>query len=173
MRKQNNIKHRKKISGKFSGHGIKNVREYVYLVHLTIANQMPKIASIRKLGWTKVQKLNWIHRNQEIPVILRRKVGDARILPVMINGIERMVLTDARVRKPQTTQGAMEGSMIGISLRDRVRYAEIRRRTKVTDIMEILKQKVGLIGHAPKKSPDHKASRLIGRRSRTSKIMVR
>ncbi|CAH2215528.1 jg22392 [Pararge aegeria aegeria] len=40
------------------------------------------------------------------------------------------------IRRPRTTQRAMERAILGVSLRDRIRNVEIRRRTRVTDIAQ-------------------------------------
>ncbi|CAH2220640.1 jg26072 [Pararge aegeria aegeria] len=38
------------------------------------------------------------------------------------------------IRRLRVTQRAMERAMLGVSLRDKIRNVEIRRRTRVTDI---------------------------------------
>ncbi|CAH2217300.1 jg22393 [Pararge aegeria aegeria] len=40
------------------------------------------------------------------------------------------------IRRLRVTQKAMERAMLGVSLRDRIRNVEIRRRTRVTDIAQ-------------------------------------
>ncbi|CAH2260552.1 jg18260 [Pararge aegeria aegeria] len=40
------------------------------------------------------------------------------------------------IRRLRVTQRAMERAMLGVSLRDRIRNVEIRRRTRVTDIAQ-------------------------------------
>ncbi|CAH2243396.1 jg5201 [Pararge aegeria aegeria] len=47
----------------------------------------------------------------------------------------------------RVTQRAMETAMLGISLRDQIRNVEIRRRTRVTDIAQLLKLKWPRAGH--------------------------
>ncbi|CAH2239277.1 jg21904 [Pararge aegeria aegeria] len=56
------------------------------------------------------------------------------VLPVMTYGSETWSLTMGLIRRLRVTQRAMERSMLGVSLRDRIRNVEIRRRTRVTDI---------------------------------------
>jgi hypothetical protein len=45
-----------------------------------------------------------------------------------------MPLTIGLIRRLNVTQRAMERAMLGVSLRDRIRNDEIRKRTKVADI---------------------------------------
>ncbi|CAH2232417.1 jg19352 [Pararge aegeria aegeria] len=40
------------------------------------------------------------------------------------------------IRRLRVTQRAMERAMLGVSLRDKIRNVEIRRRTRVTDIAQ-------------------------------------
>jgi hypothetical protein len=52
----------------------------------------------------------------------------------MTYGTETWPLTMGLVRRLNVTQSAMERTMLGVSIRDRIRNDEIRKRTKVTDI---------------------------------------
>jgi hypothetical protein len=52
----------------------------------------------------------------------------------MTYGTETWPLTVGLIRRLNVTQRAMERAMLGVSLRDRIRIDEIRKRTKVTDI---------------------------------------
>jgi hypothetical protein len=49
-------------------------------------------------------------------------------------GTEAWPLTMGLIRRLNVTRRAMERAMLGVSLRDRIRNDEIRKRTKVTDI---------------------------------------
>jgi hypothetical protein len=52
----------------------------------------------------------------------------------MTYGTETWPLIMGLIRRLNVTQRAMERAMLGVSLRDRIRNDEIRKRTKVTDI---------------------------------------
>jgi heme oxygenase len=52
----------------------------------------------------------------------------------MTYGTETWPLTMGLIRRLNVTQRAMERAMLGVSLRDRIRNDEIRKRSKVTDI---------------------------------------
>jgi hypothetical protein len=57
-------------------------------------------------------------------------------LPVMTYGTETWPLTMGLIRRLNVTQRAMERAMLEVSLRDRIRNDEVRKRTKVTDIAQ-------------------------------------
>ncbi|CAH2226578.1 jg22340, partial [Pararge aegeria aegeria] len=66
----------------------------------------------------------------------------------MSYGAETWTLTVDLIHKFKVAQRAMERAMFGVSLRDRIRNDEIRRRTKVTDIAQrISKLKWQWAGH--------------------------
>ncbi|CAH2267916.1 jg8378 [Pararge aegeria aegeria] len=67
---------------------------------------------------------------------LKTKVFEQCVLPVMTYGSETWSLTMGPIRRLRVTQRAMERAMLGVSLRDQIRNAEIRRRTRVTDIAQ-------------------------------------
>jgi hypothetical protein len=52
----------------------------------------------------------------------------------MTYGTETWPLTMGLIRRLNVTQRAMEMAMLGVSLRDRIRNDEIRKRTKVTKV---------------------------------------
>jgi hypothetical protein len=52
----------------------------------------------------------------------------------MTYGTETWPLTMGLIRRLNVTQRAMERAMLGVSLRDRIRNDENRKRTKVTDV---------------------------------------
>jgi hypothetical protein len=56
------------------------------------------------------------------------------MLPVMTYGTEMWPLTMGLIRRLKVTQRVMERAMLEVSLRDRIRNDEIRKRTNVTDI---------------------------------------
>ncbi|XP_045505544.1 uncharacterized protein LOC123701954 [Colias croceus] len=58
----------------------------------------------------------------------------------MTYGTETWPLTLGLVHKLSVAQRAMERAMLGVSLRDRIRNEEIRRRTGVTDIARRIKR---------------------------------
>jgi hypothetical protein len=69
-----------------------------------------------------------------LPQWLKTKVFNSCVLPVMTYGTETWPLTMGLIRRLNVPQRAMERALLGVSLRDRIRNDEIRKRTKLTDI---------------------------------------
>lgn len=121
------------------GQIIENVDQYIYLGHavkLGKENQTVEIGRRIALTWSAFGKLQYIFKDLNMPISLKRKVYEACILPGSTYGLETATLTERSVKRLRTTQRAIERRMLGISLRDRVRNEIIRQKTKVTDIIE-------------------------------------
>ncbi|CAH2235755.1 jg7613 [Pararge aegeria aegeria] len=56
----------------------------------------------------------------------------------MTYGTETWPLTMGHIRRLRVTQRAMERAMLEVSLRDQIRNEEIRRRTRVSDIAQLV-----------------------------------
>jgi len=54
-----------------------------------------------------------------------------------------MSLTVKSANRLRTTQRALERTMLGVSLRDHIQNEEIRKRTKVHDVIEHIRNGVG------------------------------
>src|SRR6201985_2415720 len=63
-------------------------------------------------------------------------VFDTCVLPVLTYEAETLTLTKASENKLRVAQRAMERSMLGISLRDKMTNQWIRQQTKIVDVME-------------------------------------
>ena len=70
---------------------------------------------------------------------LRRKVFDQCVLTTIVYGAETWKMTKEMTQKLVTTQRAMERKMLHLSLKDKIRHTEIRKKTKVQDIMTKIK----------------------------------
>ena len=80
---------------------------------------------------------------------------DACILPVLTYGAETLPLTKASENKLRIAQRAMERSMLGISLRDKITNQWIRQQTKIVDVMErISSLKWNWAGHIARMTND-------------------
>lgn len=129
---------------------IEQVYSYKYLGHeirLGRDNQTCEIGRRIGLTWAAFGRLSYILRS-DIPMCLKRKVFDQCILPVLTYGAETLTLTKNTANKIRVAQRSMERAMLGLSLRDRVPNAEVRRRSGVTDaITRILTLKWNWAGH--------------------------
>ena len=118
------------------GKEISQVTSYKYLGHeIRIGRDNQTCEIKRRIGLTWAAKLKHIFKS-DIPLCLKRRVFDQCILPVMTYGSETSTLTKKSVNKVRVTQRAMERSLLGYTIRDRVPNEIIRQRTWVTDAVE-------------------------------------
>ena len=111
--------------------------------------------------------------SSDIPQCLKTKVFNQCVLPVMSYGTETWSYTIGLISKLKVAQRAMERAMLGVSLRDRIRNEEIRRRTKVTDIAHrISKLKWQWAGHIARRADGRWGRKVLEWRPRTSKRSV-
>ena len=152
---------------------IENVSQYVYLGHnITLGkeNQRAEITRRIALAWAAFGKLTYILKNPEVPINLKRKVYNSCILPVATYGLETMALTVKSASRLRVTQRAMERAMLNISLRDKIRNVEIRRRTKVNDVMEeIAANKWRWAGHVARQDSNRWTLKTLQWRPRETK----
>ncbi|KAA5634901.1 hypothetical protein F3G63_34400 [Pseudomonas aeruginosa] len=129
---------------------IEEVKDFVYLrqaIQLGRGNFNTEIERRIRLGWSAFGKFREILTSQ-IPQCLKTKVFNQCILPAMTYGAETWTLTAGLAHKLRVAQRAMERAMYGISLRDKIRNEEIRRRTKVDDIaLKVSRLKWQWAGH--------------------------
>ncbi|CAH2248562.1 jg24159 [Pararge aegeria aegeria] len=91
----------------------------------------------------------------------------------MTYGSETWSLTMGLIRRLRVTQRAMERAMLGVSLRDRIRNVEIRRRTKVTDIAQrVAKLKWQWAGHIVRRKDGRWGLKVLEWQPRTGKRSV-
>jgi hypothetical protein len=91
----------------------------------------------------------------------------------MTYGTETWPLTMGLIRRLNVTQKAMERAMLGVSLRDRIRNDEIRKRTKVTDIARrIADLKWQWAGHIARRTDGHWGEKVLEWRPRTGRRSV-
>lgn len=157
-------------------HQIENVSEYIYLGHLIKLNKENQTKEItRRIGltWAAFGKMGYILKNSKIPINLKRKVYDTCVLPIATYGLETMAITKNTANRLRVTQRAMERAMLGICLRDKIRNEEIRRRTKVTDIIKrVAELKWRWVGHVARQNSDRWALKIAQWRPRETKRSV-
>ena len=89
-----------------------------------------------------------ILQDKQLPISLKKQVMDQCILPTMTYGCQTWSLNKQMTNKLRTAQRAMERKMLDLKLKDKIPCAEIRKRTKIIDIIEYtLKQKWKWAGH--------------------------
>ncbi|CAH2269561.1 jg8306 [Pararge aegeria aegeria] len=98
---------------------------------------------------------------------------NSQLTSVMTYGSETWSLTMGLIRRLRVTQRAMERAMLGVSLRDRIRNVEIRRRTKVTDIAQrVAKLKWQWAGHIVRRKDGRWGPKVLEWQPRTGKRSV-
>jgi hypothetical protein len=91
----------------------------------------------------------------------------------MTYGTETWPLTMGLIRRLNFTQRAMERAMLEVSLRDRIRNDEIRKRTQVTDIARgIADLKWQWAGHFARRTDGRWGGKVLEWRPRTGKRSV-
>ncbi|CAH2234461.1 jg17763 [Pararge aegeria aegeria] len=125
-----------------------------------------------QLGWAAFGKLRDIF-SSKIPQCLKTKVFEQCVFPVMTYGTETWPLTMGFIRRLRVTQRAMERATLGVSLRDRIRNEEIRRRTRVTDIAQrVAKLKWQCARHKARRTDGRWGLKVLEWRPRTGKRSV-
>ena len=67
--------------------------------------------------------------DKHLPMSLKRKVFNQRVLPAMTYGCRTRSLTKTSVKKLKINQRAMERKMLNVKLKDRIRNTIIRQKT--------------------------------------------
>ena len=123
---------------------IEKVTEFKYLgqtTHLKDTTKEEIYARIRA-AWSCFGKNKEILQDNQLPISLKKQVMDQCILPTMTYGCQTWSLNKQMTNKLRTAQRAMERKMLDLKLKDKIPCAEIRKRTKIIDIIEYtLKQK--------------------------------
>ena len=89
-----------------------------------------------------------ILQDKQLPISLKKQVMDLCILPTMTYGCQTWSLNKQMTNKLRTAQRAMERKMLDLKLKDKIPCVEIRKRTKIIDIIEYtLKQEWKWAGH--------------------------
>jgi Reverse transcriptase (RNA-dependent DNA polymerase) len=152
---------------------IENVSHYIYLGHnITLGkeNQWAEVTRRIALTWAAFGKLTHILKNPDIPINLKRKVYNSCILPVTTYGMETMTLTVKTANRFRVTQRAIERAMLNISLKDKIKNEDIRRRTKVRDVIEeIAAKKWRWAGHIARQHSSRWTLRILQWRPRETK----
>ncbi|XP_062528975.1 citron rho-interacting kinase isoform X4 [Bombyx mori] len=151
------------------------VDEYIYLgqaVRLGRSNFEREVSRRIQLGWAAFGKLHNVF-SSKIPQCLKTKAYNRCVLPVMTYGSETWCFTRDLFRRLKVAQRAMERAMLGISLRDRIRNEEIRRRTKVADIARRISElKWQWAGHIARREDGRWGRKILEWRPRTGKRSV-
>ncbi|XP_064073992.1 uncharacterized protein LOC135193837 [Vanessa tameamea] len=150
------------------------VDEYVYLgqtVQLGRSSFEKEVTRRIQLDWAAFGKLRGVFTSK-IPQCLKTKVYEQCVLPVITYGVKTWSLTVGLLRRLRVTQRAMGRAMLSVSLRDRIRNKEIRRRTKVTDVAKRVSElKWQWAGHIARRTDGRWSKKVLEWRPRTGNEM--
>ena len=154
---------------------IEKVEHYKYLGQTTYLKETTKeeIKCRIRTGWSCFGRNREVFLDEKLPMSLRRQVFDQCVLPSMTYGCQTWSVSKTMGQKLRTAQRAMERKMLNLKIKDKVPYTEIRKRTRVQDIVQfVLKQKWKWAGHVARLDDNRWTQRVTewqpreGRRSR-------
>ncbi|KAG7311380.1 hypothetical protein JYU34_002422 [Plutella xylostella] len=119
-----------------NGKQLEYVEDYVYLGQvISFQNRLDKEIDRRvNMGWKKYWSLKYIFKSN-LHISIKRKVFNMCVLPTMTYGAQTWSTTKKQRTKLLVNQRAMERSMLGIKLKDRIENEVIRHQTKIQDII--------------------------------------
>uniref|UniRef100_A0A2A4J025 Reverse transcriptase domain-containing protein n=1 Tax=Heliothis virescens TaxID=7102 RepID=A0A2A4J025_HELVI len=129
---------------------IEYVNEYVYLGQIISPQDLSNKEIDRRIGnaWKQYWSFKEAMKNKETSISIKRKLFNTCILPVLTYGCQSWALNQTHYRKLETCQNAMERSMVGKRLSDKIRTSTIRKYTKIKDVtVTIRKLKWKWAGH--------------------------
>ena len=146
-----------------NGEKIEYVQEFQYLGQIiSFENRQDKEIERRITNsWKAFWKLKAYLTSKEIQMKTKKRLFEMCILPVMTYGAQTWSLTKQQQNKLRVMQRAMERRMLKVTRRDRIRNEEIRRRTKLKDVITVataLKWKWA--GHVIRRSDDRWSTRI-------------
>lgn len=143
---------------------MERVQSFVYLgqkIEITKNNLTADLARRISLGWSTFGKMQNIFKS-DLPNTIKSQVFNQYVLPVLTYGTETWALNKNIIQRFQVTQRAMERRILNIKLQDRITNTEIRRRTKVKDIVErICTLKWNWAGHIGRMTDNRWTRRVI------------
>lgn len=125
-----------------NNHRIEYVNEYLYLGQIISPHDLTTKELDRRIGngWKQYWNLKEVMKNKEMSMTIKRKLFDTCILPVLTYGCQTWALNKSHYKKLEICQNAMERSMMGKRLSDKVRNIDIKKCTKTKDITTTIKK---------------------------------
>jgi len=127
------------------------VDHYVYLGQLVDVEggQQKELRRRVSMTWSKFGKLGKYLQDHRFPLALKKKIFMQTVIPTLLYAAETWTTTKAMESKIRSTQLSMERKMLGISWKDRVRNTTVKEKTKLPDVLQMLKtSKWNWAGHA-------------------------
>ena len=84
-----------------------------------------------------------ILQDRQLPISFLKKTMDQFVLPTMTYGCQTWSLNKQMTNKLRITLRAMERKMLDLKLQDKIPCSEIRKRTKIINIIEYTMKQSG------------------------------
>jgi len=150
---------------------IECVESYKYLGQtVKMENNTREEVMLRiKAGWSCFGRYKHILCDKSLPMTLRKRVYNQCVLPTMTYGSETWTTTKFLEQKLKTAQHAMR-KMLHITIHDKVKNTEIRRKTQIKAIIEYIKEaKWRWAGHIARREDNRWTKRLTEWQPRVGK----
>lgn len=120
---------------------IEYVNDYVYLGQMVSFQKCTSNEVQRRIAiaWKRYWSLKEIMKNQEVDINIKKKLYEVTILPSLSYGCQCWSLKKEDESKLAICQRKMERSMLGIKLKDKIRNKKIRKKTKLRDVVEVIR----------------------------------
>jgi hypothetical protein len=114
---------------------IQYCKEYNYLGQTTslTRNREKELQRRIRLAWGKFWSLKFILLDKSINIKLRLEAIQTCVIPVLIYNSQTWTFTKRQTQAIQICQRKMERKVLGISLKDKMRNEELRRRSGIED----------------------------------------
>ena len=124
-----------------NGQELKQVSEFKYLgsVFEEDGRCEADVKERIRAGWSKWKEVNGVINNSRMPLKLKLKVYESMVRPAIMYGSECWTLRKKEEQLLERTEMRMLRRILGVTLRDKIRNEEIRRRTRVTSIVKKVK----------------------------------
>ena len=107
-----------------------------------------------------LEKNKEILQDTQLLTSLKTQVMDQCVLPTMTYGCQTWSLNKQMTNKLRTAQRVVERKMLELKLQDKIPCSEIRKRTKIIDVIEyLLKQKWKWAGPIARMKDDRRTKR--------------
>lgn len=124
------------------GRNIEFVDEYIYLgQRVSFKNRTENEIKRRiAIAWSKYWSFKEIMKNKQINIKTKKKLYETAIMPSLMYGCQSWSLRKEDEDRLAICQRKMERSMLNIKLQDRIKNIDIRRKTKICDILSRIKK---------------------------------
>ena len=121
-----------------NGEIIEELNSFVYLGHEVCIprNHQKEIRRRIRAGWAVFQQYKSFLTRKNVDRQLKKRLFDMCILPAMLYGSETWTTIKDTRYELAVAQRRMERMMVGVTWQDRVSNEELRRRTKIIDIVK-------------------------------------